>query len=264
MSDNDFKVLMEFLSYPLDSGKDILNRFAGLPKSQANELPQHKINSGNQLEQFVYIPGSRKNKVLLVAHADTKWDRDYQYASVTGNRFIIDGKYVSSAGIGSDGRAGCAILWLLREMGHSLLITNGEFGNWRKMIPSLSGSRWLKERHPEIADEMNRIHQFAVQFDCRNATEFKCYEVGTAGFRQYIREETGYKDSGREGVKDITLVCSDICGVNLSVGFDKENTSAEILNAEQWNNTLDLCREWLSEPDLPRFPLQNTVEGRFL
>jgi len=264
MNNDDFKILMEFLSYPLDSGKDILNRFAEIPESKVNYVPLVRINPDNALEQFVYIPGARKNKVLLVAHADTKWDRDYQFARVTGNRFIIDGKFISSAGIGSDGRAGCAILWLLKEMGHSLLITNGECGNQRKMIPALGGSRWLMERHTEIADELNNIHQFVVQFDCRNATVFKSYEVGTAGFRQYIREETGYKDAGRDGLKDISIICRDICGVNLSVGYDKENTSAEILNADQWNHTLDICREWLNEPELPRFPLFTANEGRFL
>ena len=195
---------------------------------------------------------------MLVAHSDTRWDREYELAKVTGNRFILDGKFISSAGIGSDGRAGCAILWQLKDLGHSLLITNGEAGNPRKNIAAMSGSGWLKTRNKDIMDEINRFHQFAIQFDCSNSLEFKCYEVGTAGFRQYVREETGYRDAGRDGSKDINVLCRDICGVNLSVGFDKENTSAEILNAEHWNNTLSLCREWISEPDLPRFELHPT------
>jgi hypothetical protein len=264
MIDNDVNILMEFLSYPLDSGKEILRRFAGLTKTLAREAPVHYVNPDNQLQQFVYIPGTRKNKVLLVAHADTKWDKDYQFALVAGNRFVIDGKLISSAGIGSDGRAGCAILWLLKDLGHSLLVTNGEYGNLRKMIPSLGGSRWLIERHPEIADEINMNHQFAVQFDFRNGGEFKCYGVGTSGFRQYVREETGFKDAGKDGSKDICMVCRDICGVNLSVGYDKENTTAEILNSEQWNHTLDICREWLNESDLPGFPLRKGNEDQFL
>ena len=33
---------------------------------------------------------------------------------------------VYDEGIGADDRAGCAILWLLKDSGHSLLVTNGE------------------------------------------------------------------------------------------------------------------------------------------
>ena len=40
-----------------------------------------------------------------------------------------DGVYSSGddlCGIGADDRAGCAMLWLLRDSGHSLLILDGE------------------------------------------------------------------------------------------------------------------------------------------
>ena len=37
------------------------------------------IYRGQGLERFLYVRGSRSNKVLLVAHADTIWDHDYGF-----------------------------------------------------------------------------------------------------------------------------------------------------------------------------------------
>src|SRR5436309_8786954 len=76
--------------------------------------------------RFLYIPGTRPDRVLLLAHADTVWDAKPGYPAPVQ---YADGVYSSQnpdLGIGGDDRAGCAILWELRALGHSLLLTSGE------------------------------------------------------------------------------------------------------------------------------------------
>ncbi|MFA4958016.1 MAG: hypothetical protein WC556_13695 [Candidatus Methanoperedens sp.] len=104
----------------------------------------------------------------------------------------------------------------------------------------------------DIKEEIQR-HQFAVQFDRRNRRDFKCYSVGTDDFREYLMEKTGYTEPDRDSYTDIVTLCRDICGVNLSIGYLNEHTNEEILLIDEWWDTLEMCRKWLCEPDLPKF-----------
>ncbi len=241
---DDLKLLTEFLSYPLDTGGPIFERFA--------ELAGAEYRTGEGQQQFLYLRGRRRNKVLLVAHVDTVWHGWNGKDGPLLPQLLIDGPLVRSAaqefGIGADDRAGCAILWLLRELGHSLLLTDGE-ENGRK------GSRWLMEDpgNRDIRVEIQRDHRFLVQFDRRNGRDFKCYDVGTEIFRAYVTEKTGYSEPDRNSFTDIVTLCRDLCGVNLSVGYRNEHSARETLNIVEWENTLNLAGKWLSEPDLPVF-----------
>lgn len=253
---DDIELLLEFLKYPLGSGDAILKRFAGLPETTHSGKPTHCVNPNNSLEQFVYIPGKRDNKVVLVAHADTFWDKGWNQKHHAGtimeHELVVDENIIRSGtpdfGIGADDRAGCAILWLLKDLGHSLLITNGE-------EHGQLGSNWLMNSHPDIANGINKDHQFMVEVDRRNGNDFKCYQVGTENFREYINKRTGYVDAGRDSYTDICTLCRDICGVNLSIGYKYEHHDNEEINIKHWQKTLGLCREWLNEPILPYYSL---------
>lgn len=236
----DIDVLMMFLGISLEHAYDVFEKFASDPNA---------IRRGDGLEQFLYIEGTRDDKVLLVAHADTYWD-----ASYCGHRFN-EVKAISkrngivrnaNGGLGADDRAGCAMIWLLRNLGHSILITHGEEGG-------RIGSNWLMEENPDIAERINSRHQFAIQLDRRNGRDFKCYSVGTGDFRSYVGRMTGYSEPDRASYTDIVTLCRNICGVNLSVGYRNEHTENEYLIVDEWLNTLDICRKWLSAPALPRF-----------
>ncbi|MCX8028130.1 MAG: hypothetical protein N3A62_09815 [Thermodesulfovibrionales bacterium] len=85
--------------------------------------------------------------------------------------------------------------------------------------------------------------------------DFKCYDVGTDNFRKYIKNITGYKEPGRRSATDIKVICQKICGVNLSIGYYNNHQDDEYLEIKEWQDTLNLCRKWLSEPVLPRFTL---------
>ncbi|MBI5879172.1 MAG: hypothetical protein HZB53_16110 [Chloroflexi bacterium] len=243
----EFDTLRELLEYPLGSADAVFERFAALPGA---------VFRGSGKERFLFVPGTRTNKVVLIAHADTHWDaRHARYpdldVSMPRRVSYRHGDFVSRSarsGIGADDRAGCAMLWLLRDMGHALLVPDCEEGG-------LIGSRWLMDANPDIADLLNRDHQFMVEFDRQHAREFKCYEVGTDAFRAYVADKTGYTEPDRLRGSDIKALCRDICGVNLSVGYADEHTPGEYIRYADWKHTLDMSRAWLSEPDLPRFDL---------
>ena len=231
----------------------------------------------------MFKQGAREDRVTLVAHADTVFTGKrslYGYggfydlqlddespafrprqidtrqgiaSSIVNGQEIIHGTN-PNVGIGADDRAGCAILWLLQNSGHNLLITDAE------EIGRI-GAKYLMREHPAIIDEINKS-RFAVEFDRRGADDYKCYEIPVEDeFKKYIEAKTGFKDAGTFSVTDISELCKDICGVNLSTGYYNEHTPRETLNVNQWLNTLNLIRNMLAEK-IPTFSLDEQVRER--
>lgn len=245
---NDIDILMEFLKMPPGSSDAVFAKFAKIPEAK-------RLHSGSGSEQFLFIEGKRINRVLLVAHADTWWDARYIQNNSGRNEikpqeiYQENGKIKNKkGGLGADDRAGCAIIWLLKDLGHSILITDGEECGQK-------GSRWLIDKNPDIKNIINDKHQFVIELDRKNAKDFKCYSVGTDEFKKYVSDKTGYSKSDSKGRTDICILCDKICGVNLSIGYYGEHTKDEYLMVDEWINTLNKCREWLSEEELPLFRL---------
>jgi len=246
-SKKEIDVLLEFLSMPINSDEQVFEKFKSL-----NGL----MRKGNErFEQFLYVKGTRKNKVLLVAHADTYWDKKW---SDHGDFINAKSEYEreddiirsisDSYGIGADDRAGCAILWLLKDLGHSLLITTGEehgqiASNWIMNSPE----------NNDIRDEIQNEHQFVIQLDRRNGTDYKCYNVGSDKFREYVNDMTKYTEPDRSSRTDIVILCDKITGVNLSIGYCNEHKKTEYINIREWLHTYDMLRNWITRDDLPRF-----------
>ncbi|MBQ3403335.1 MAG: hypothetical protein IJG65_08225 [Synergistaceae bacterium] len=235
------KTLEYFLGAPLNDAENVLDDFREL--EGAIYRPQRFDDSR---DSFVYVPGKRKDRVLLIAHADTVFEWDTPVRSVMlGKVQYYSG--TKNLGIGADDRAGCAILYLLKDMGHSLLVLNGEEDG------SLGALRIATEC-PEIFDELNE-HSYMIEFDRRNEKDYKTYRIPVSDeFRAFIEAETGYHDAGSSSSTDIAHLCEKICGVNLSVGYYDEHTPMEHLIYSQWLNTLNIARKML-EPPQKRFPL---------
>ncbi|MBQ7154307.1 MAG: hypothetical protein IJR85_01990 [Synergistaceae bacterium] len=233
----DKEALEKFLSYDMSTAEEVFEKFLTLPNSRRCEHIDYTY--------CVYVPGSRKDRVLLVAHADTVF-------YVKGRHKVIfeDGVYRSGdsdGGIGADDRAGCAILWQLRESGHSLLITNDE-------EIGCEGSHTIQERNPELFAELNN-HSYILQFDRRNATDYKVYDIPVSEeFMKFIEDNTGYKEADKASSTDIRILCDKVCGANLSVGYYLEHTGQEHIVYDEWLNTLNVARKLLAPPQ-KRFPL---------
>ncbi|MCL5123916.1 MAG: hypothetical protein M1511_05340 [Deltaproteobacteria bacterium] len=78
---NHIEVLRTFLKIPLGSADGVFDRFLEIPRA---------IYRGEGLERFLYVRGARPNRVLLVAHADTVWDREYGYDPSPTHEIGID------------------------------------------------------------------------------------------------------------------------------------------------------------------------------
>ncbi len=188
--------------------------------------------------------------MVLIAHADTYFDESYGYpkqkhiVEIDGNYFVGKTENGDRIALGADDRAGCAVLWALKDYGHSILITDGE-------EHGRIGSKWLMEENLDIAEIINQ-HQFMIQFDRQNSDDFKCYNVGTDEFRSFIKEKTNYTEPDRKKNTDICTLCDKICGVNLSVGYYDEHKNKEKINFNDWLNILNVTKNLLAM-DLPKF-----------
>ena len=237
----DREVLEMFLNYELGYPDEVFDKFM--------ELEGARYYTHYDNPDCVYVPGKRKDRVLLVAHADT-------VSTVPGKHSVIfeDGIYrggENDYGIGAYDRAGCAILWLLKDSGHSLLVTNDE------EIGSL-GAHNIKDIHKDLFDEINE-HQYILEFDRRNASDYKVYNIPvTDEFKSFIEGSTGYTEADKRSSTDISILCGKICGANLSVGYRNEFQLKEILVFSEWSNTLNIARKFLAE-EQRKFPLRTSA-----
>ena len=248
------KVLEKFLSVSVKSSDGVFDEF--------KKIEGAKMYGTEPLKRFLYIPGTRDDRVLLVAHADTVWDKNWvpEQNDIPQKLAFCDGEYfngcdISKCGLGADDRAGCAMLYLLKNSGHSILILDGE-------EHGQLGSHYLKDNYPEIFEEINN-HQYALQFDRRNKKDFKCYNIHvTDDFKKHIKKETGFKDAGTKSKTDIVVLCEKICGANLSIGYYDEHTAFERLKFKEWLRTYKIVENMLEQKQ-EKFKSTRTIEVNY-
>lgn len=235
------------------SEAEVFGRFAALPGA---------VSDGEGPGRFVFVPGTRSDRVLLVAHADTHWgDAGITPACLHSDELgpILHSTQAGrpdGIGIGADDRAGCAALWELRGLGHSLLITGGEEDGCVAARRLAGSDRWSRE--------IGGTHGFAVELDREGRDDAVFYDIATEAFARYVQDRTGYV--ARLGTStDIRHICRTFCGVNLSVGYRRQHHADELLSVRHWEATVAVVGRWLSAEGLPGFPLEGvrfTWEGR--
>ena len=233
-------LLEEFLSYPLNTAADIFARFESIPGAIFSK-------GKTDLERYVCIPGTRENRIVLVAHADTIWDDAYgkpAHTTVTFEDGIFKGTN-PDCGIGADDRAGCAMLWALRDCGHTILLVNGE-------EKGKHGAKFLQKSNRKLFRELNR-HQFMIELDWRG-TELCLYNQVdyTKRFHKYITDVLKFQDDKKQGGCDLQILCQKICGVNIGTGYHGWHCGKEYLDLAEWENTLACLTKFL-QLEHPRF-----------
>ena len=68
-----------------------------------------------------------------------------------------------------------------------------------------------------------------------------------------MAEMTGFQAADRRSSTDIRHLAQNICGVNLSCGYQHEHHAEELIVKDDWLYDLEVIEKWLSRPDLPRF-----------
>lgn len=257
------QVLMNFLKMSNHSSDEVFNKFK---KSLDSYI--YKESSVSKHERFLYYRGKRENKVLLVAHADTFFTKEHLFEKEEKELITFTNRYLGlshpnndstnsnsmnqfiqnkngNQGIGADDRAGCAILYLLKDSGHSLLIVDGE------ELGGL-GSKWLMDIHSDIANEINQ-HQFMIEFDLPGEMSYKTYNVGSDELCELIENHYLYDKLPNFSYTDICTLARDICGVNLAVGYGRQHSSSEYISIKEWYRTYKLTKLLLEETELPKF-----------
>lgn len=233
---HDHKQLLErFLNIPVSCSDEIFAMFSELPGAQYE-------CGGEPLQRYVYVPGKRKDRVLLVAHADTVWDREYvavaEHAVVYHDGVFSGG--ISNTGIGADDRAGCAMVWALRDSGHSLLITDGE-------EHGLRGTRYIEKHRKKLLRELNR-HRYILEMDWRDAGT--CLFNGVDVTEKFVEavEQMGFRALNAKGQCDLKVLCKRICGANVGIGYKNIHGPGEQLILSQWEETYAALEKYLQLP----------------
>ncbi len=230
------QILERFLNHPINSAEGIFAEFEKLPGAIAGK-------GENPLERYVCVPGTRNDRIVLVAHCDTVWDNAYGKPAQT--RVIFeDGLFRGTnpnCGIGADDRAGCAMLWALRDCGHTLLLVNGE-------EKGKVGAKFLKKSNPALFHRLNR-HKFMIELDWQGTGGCLFNQVDyTRRFYRHVTNVLGFRDDKKSGGCDLQILCQRICGVNIGVGYHGYHKPGEYLSLEEWEATLEHLKQLLSKP----------------
>ena len=238
MEQDNIEILGAFLNAPLDNGDTIFNMFKALPNAVYGE-------GEGAMERYVYVPGTREDRVVLVAHIDTVWDKSYDkgLSQAVERKVLFDNGIFHSGskdcGIGADDRAGCAMLWRLKDSGHSILIVDGE-------EHGKHGARYLKKSNKSLFNELNN-HCFMIELDHMSTNHVSFIQVhNTRRFKNYFKRSTGFVDRRLGGGCDLQILSKKICGANVGVGYYNYHTSKEVLVLKEWENTCSVLKRLLN------------------
>lgn len=229
-------ILSDFMEMSED---DVAEKFSKL---------EGAITYGKKDAKFIYVPGQRKNKCLLVAHADTIPGDNVKVKFENG----IFTSAIEHKGIGADDRVGIAMTWLLRNSGHSLLVPFGE-------EHGLVGTRFLMNNHQNLFKQLHLEHQFAIEMDRQDKDDLAFYDIATDEFRDWCEKQFPKFKRTRGMSTDIAKLCDEapegnpMCGVNISVGYYNQHTKDEKLVLSEWINSFSLLKTMLEQKEIPRF-----------
>lgn len=196
------------------------------------------------VETKEYIFAEGEIPIGLVAHMDTvfeesitKYGRDVFYDEKHNVMFAPNGG-------GFDDKAGVyAIINIIRSglRPHVIFTTDEEIG--------AAGARALAKIDCPFTDL-----KYLIQLDRRGSNDCVFYDCDNKDFTDYV-ENFGF-EWNFGSFSDISELCPawEIAGVNLSVGYRDEHTTAEILFVGQLLSTISKVKQMLhAAKDAPRF-----------
>lgn len=186
-----------------------------------------------------YIVAIGDIPIALVAHMDTVFN------TPVSNLYYDQRKGVlwSPEGLGADDRAGVfAILKILQDgLRPSVIFTTDEEKGGL-------GAAALAEDDCPITGL-----KYMIELDRRGTNDCVFYDCSCPEFTEYV-ESFGFCE--RWGTfSDISFLMSswNICGVNLSVGYENEHDHIETLNIQPLYDTIRKVKNMLREIDIPEF-----------
>lgn len=177
--------------------------------------------------------------IALVAHMDTVFSspvKDLYYDQKKGVMWSPDG-------LGADDRAGIFAILRIIESGlrpHVIFTTDEEKGGIGASILSAYMMPFKELK-------------YIIQLDRRGSNDCVFYECENKDFIKYV-EEFGFIE--RMGsFSDISFLCPswEVCGVNLSIGYEDEHSYIETLHLNSMYKTIEKVKKMLTEEEIPEF-----------
>lgn len=228
-------------------------RFEHLCKLKEKNL--HKVlikylknNYGTKNVKFAdnYIVANGTDPVCLIAHLDTVFNSpptDIYYDQRQGVLW-------SSQGLGADDRAGVFIIINLISMGlrPHIIFTRGE------ETGGLGAEELTKFKCP-----FNDV-RYLIELDRNGKNDCVFYQCGNEDFIKYI-ESFGFVEA-IGSFTDISIIMPnwELCGVNLSVGYDREHSYTETLHISNLLDTQNKVVNMIKDANnSPKFKYEETV-----
>lgn len=177
--------------------------------------------------------------IALVAHLDTV------YSKPVLNLYYDEKQSVlwSPEGLGADDRAGVFIILQIIKKGlrpSIILTTDEEKGGLGALALSKMSCPIKKPK-------------YMIQLDRRGYNDCVFYSCDNGDFVKYV-ESFGFEES-YGSFSDISFLMPewDICGVNLSVGYEDEHSYSERLHVDWMFETISKVEKMLKEKNIPDF-----------
>jgi len=201
-------------------------------------------------EGYVYARQKKSSiPIMLVAHIDTVHGKPPSSIYYDREANVI----WSPDGLGGDDRAGVAAILEIVERGYRpyILFLDGE-------------ERGGIGAHEAIANIMlpAKVHCL-IELDRKNSNDAVFYNCGNEEFMSYIIN-FGYEfEVG--SFSDISILCPkwDIAGVNLSIGYYNQHSSAEYVKLDEWELAVEKVTKMLKNPPSKKFDYQEKVLAPF-
>ena len=211
----------------------------GTTKNTLSKYLHQKYKKVVETKDYIYAEGNIP--IALVAHMDTVFETRSRFAEVYYDReknvmFCPDGA-------GFDDKAGIfAILQIIQKglRPHIIFTTNEERG-------AIGAGKLADEKCPF------KDLRYIIQLDRRGATDCVFYSCDNAAFTNYV-ETFGFVEA-IGSFSDISVICPSwgVAGVNLSIGYQDEHSTSEILFVGQMFSTIDKVINMLQEEEIPAF-----------
>lgn len=227
LNQNEFKFLESLVSLTQNSMRRALYNYLKKRYKKVIVAPEYLYAVGE-------IP------IALVAHMDTV------FASPPQDVYYDERKGVcwSPDGLGADDRAGIfAILTILKHGYRPSIIftTDEEIG----AVGAVQLVEDIKTPESEL--------KYIIQLDRRGTNDCVFYDCDNKDFVEYV-ENFGFIETFGS-FSDISVICPawGVAGVNLSIGYEDEHSTSEILHVAAMMNTIHKVENMLDEKDIPFF-----------
>ena len=234
LNDSDYKLFEQLVSL---NQKSLRNTMIHFLKS--------KYENCICTKKFVVAVGD--TPIALVAHLDTV------FQTPVSNLYYDKEKGVlwSPEGLGADDRAGVFAIIKIIQAGYRpsiILTTDEERGG--------IGARALSSLPCPIPNL-----KYMIELDRRGKNDCVFYDCYCPDFIHYIESFGFFEQYG--SFSDISFLMEpwDICGVNLSIGYEDEHSYSETFHIEDFFNTIEKVKKMLEATDIPDFKYENIVNS---